>query len=433
MPEFALVNGVWRYADEYSPLEWDRLRTTNPEIIMLCCEEKGHQVRRKQKQFFRHNPESSCACATAEESIEHFELKCKIAYLCRKLGWDANVECTRASVFKTEGAEWQADVLAQNGDTYIAFEVQYSPITLGSLYERNERYQHDNVLSVWLLSTYPHIGESKQVYTEIDTEKTPENILKVYSYPTFKTPVFGKTILVTIPEHLYLYCHFNVLGATFDFSSYEASYGNRSVPLAILIESALSGQLEDEFQQGRSEYTSLAEDCKRKDAQYKALREARARIDKEQKAEHTRRERAFHELCRGLFDPNRAFTLISETLGRIEADRRLKEIQRNYSDLRIRTQSTEFPLPRRDRKRIARAKPNFNQHEVEGVSYWLRRIRVKEYVKVSPKFVGWCVIQGCGAEPAYYDKNSHANPLCKNHFEILRNQQQEPKDETSAG
>lgn len=81
------------------------------------------------------------------ESPQHLKAKNEILLACRDSGWFASSEVARG--------EWIADVLAENGDSKIAFEVQWSPQTFERTKERQDHYKKSGVRGCWFFKNPP--------------------------------------------------------------------------------------------------------------------------------------------------------------------------------------------------------------------------------------------------------------------------------------
>lgn len=135
------------YSFRFSPTEWAAITATNRKerrLRMPCCESAVILKRSKYgTQFFAHA--SKGKCASAPESPEHLLAKDYIARAIELAGWTASVE------HRGVDNDWVADVLAQDGDRRIAFEVQLSHQAPDETQRRHLRYQANGIGCVWLL------------------------------------------------------------------------------------------------------------------------------------------------------------------------------------------------------------------------------------------------------------------------------------------
>jgi hypothetical protein len=111
---------------------------------MKCC---GAHVTLKTSnnglQFFSHLRTGDCS--SAGESPEHLLAKKIIAIASEDAGWTAYVE------YRHNDGDWIADVLVENGDRRVVFEVQLASQSIESINLRHSRYQRDGISCVWLL------------------------------------------------------------------------------------------------------------------------------------------------------------------------------------------------------------------------------------------------------------------------------------------
>jgi hypothetical protein len=82
------------------------------------------------------------------ETAQHQRAKTEIAEACRRAGYEPRLEFV--------GDDWRADVLAAlPGGGRIAFEVQWSPLTLEEALRRQQRYTRDGVRGCWFFRHPP--------------------------------------------------------------------------------------------------------------------------------------------------------------------------------------------------------------------------------------------------------------------------------------
>lgn len=159
MPLAALVNGKKQIGMDIPLDEWkimqEQHRKGTLSIRMIGCNQPGHMVRKKGLQFFRHAPNSiPCDCERGETE-HHLRLKYQIYHLCKSYGWEADTE------FNSPDGSWRADVLSWKNDRKVAFEIQWSPILLDELKNRDQKYSKKSIESYWLLRKLPndwHLG-----------------------------------------------------------------------------------------------------------------------------------------------------------------------------------------------------------------------------------------------------------------------------------
>jgi len=89
---------------------------------------------------YAHFPNSFCE--NVGESESHEEAKLQILDICKKAGWNADIEVL--------GDGWRADVLAEHEFTRIAFEIQLSKISKPDLRIRSDIYSAQNIFSYWI-------------------------------------------------------------------------------------------------------------------------------------------------------------------------------------------------------------------------------------------------------------------------------------------
>jgi competence protein CoiA len=112
-------------------------------------------------QFFAHAP--GCATEMPEpESELHLLAKIVIARALRKAGFTVWVERPGTT---PNGEPWQADVLCETEDGFIAIEIQLAQQTLADYEARTARYQRSGVKCVWLVrAPQPYSALSKAIY-----------------------------------------------------------------------------------------------------------------------------------------------------------------------------------------------------------------------------------------------------------------------------
>lgn len=155
VPLTALSEGEVIDATICSDDDFARVHRVRPRAI-LVCRECGAPVHAKESKyglrFFAHDRQQS-GCTSAGESPEHRALKRWIADVVRRLGWAA---CLEEGPGPCDFGGWRADLLAVNpeGTRRVAFEVQLAsmPATEGA--ERTERYERDDIETVWITTRH---------------------------------------------------------------------------------------------------------------------------------------------------------------------------------------------------------------------------------------------------------------------------------------
>ncbi len=159
MPNWAKCNGELVISQDFLEPDWkvakdeERAARKRGEILYTCpdCGDRMHLVTIDnagyRTQFFRHDPDTTCHREANPESLDHVRLKKAIFDICRKHGWEADVEVV--------GPGWKADVLAWRGDRRYAFEVQVSDQAGEKLAERSAKYRASGVTPVWLHKAFP--------------------------------------------------------------------------------------------------------------------------------------------------------------------------------------------------------------------------------------------------------------------------------------
>lgn len=155
MPLKALVNGEVVHSYRCKDHEWNDLHAAqkrgDAEIAFSCCDARVVMREGSRIKHFAHYRRPK-HCEWKPESVEHETVKYQIARACHEAGWDADTEVV--------GLGYKADVLAQNGEIKIAFEVQLSRQTLAETLERREKLNADEVRDYWLFKKLPAIGRS---------------------------------------------------------------------------------------------------------------------------------------------------------------------------------------------------------------------------------------------------------------------------------
>lgn len=139
-------------ASALSIAEWvalqGRVRSGLSSVILPFCHCRGYlSVSSRQTQFFRHYAnQADCDFATAGESDEHLFAKREIVAGVRDAGWSAHVE---ASSRRNLSQRRRADVLAMNGSSQTALEVQRSHQPTDECLARSARYRESGGGCLW--------------------------------------------------------------------------------------------------------------------------------------------------------------------------------------------------------------------------------------------------------------------------------------------
>ena len=155
MPLTALSGDEVIDATICSDEEFARVHRVRPRALLLC-RECGASVHAKESKhglrFFAHDRQQS-ECTSAGESPAHRALKYWIAGVVRRLGWAALPEEGPRS---GDHGLWRADLLAvhPDGARRVAFEVQLASMTAAEGAERTERYERDDIETVWMTTRH---------------------------------------------------------------------------------------------------------------------------------------------------------------------------------------------------------------------------------------------------------------------------------------
>lgn len=145
----ALLDGDVLDVTMLDELAWSRLHRPAVPAGLTCrgCGER--MIARVSAKGTRHlaHRRRTATCEWAPESIEHLQLKSRLATMLRDLGFRAQVEAGPAD---GDRGRWRADVLAWNGRRPVAFEVQLATQSLQEAQRRTERYARDGVETVWV-------------------------------------------------------------------------------------------------------------------------------------------------------------------------------------------------------------------------------------------------------------------------------------------
>ena len=158
MPMTSVVDGEVVDLTEDDEVMWERLRLPigcRPAIRCSGCDSVTHAKASKLGfRFFAHNRKQP-TCPSNGEGPEHRRLKRVLATHLRAVGgWDAIVE---AGPQPGDTGRWRADVLAVGPDRRrVAFEIQFSPLTVEEGVARSERYSADGIETVWVAAWKVH-------------------------------------------------------------------------------------------------------------------------------------------------------------------------------------------------------------------------------------------------------------------------------------
>ncbi len=151
MPLRAFINEIETISIDLDNARWNELKKlvkSQSSVVRLpCCNQNGYlRTSSAGLKHFVHS-KSQNNCDWKPESAEHLKSKIEIIEACKESGWNAIPEYSEEN--------WRADVLATNGTTRIAFEVQWSKQTLEETKFRQERYKNSGVRGCWFFKTAP--------------------------------------------------------------------------------------------------------------------------------------------------------------------------------------------------------------------------------------------------------------------------------------
>ncbi len=150
MPLRGLINEKDVIASFLSANEWAELRTAvrnhRIEVLLPCCQNTAHlRTSKLGTNHFVHNRKNNCSWGP--ETIEHLKAKMDIAIACRAAGYEVSTEAL--------GPDWRADVLAIKGSVKVAFEIQWSRLTLEETEKRQHQYRRDGIRCCWFFRSPP--------------------------------------------------------------------------------------------------------------------------------------------------------------------------------------------------------------------------------------------------------------------------------------
>jgi len=151
MPLRAIIENKEVISTFLSKDEWNRLRDkikqNNVEVIIFQTNKKGYlRTSKLGLQHFAHKkgekPEK-----WKPESQQHLLAKSEVLLGCKDAGWEAKSEFSEN--------DWIADVIAIKGNNRVAFEIQWSKQTYERTFERQKKYEKDNVRGCWFFKKPP--------------------------------------------------------------------------------------------------------------------------------------------------------------------------------------------------------------------------------------------------------------------------------------
>lgn len=146
MPVVAQVDGLRTVSIGLGAEDWAALKAAvrrKTRTLLLSCGMPGHpKTSRLGTQFFAHDPGAGCG-AHGPESAAHLLAKQQVVEAARSAGWSAEPEVA--------GDGWVADVLAERGDTRVAFEIQWSRQTADEYRTRQQRYTDAGIRGAWFV------------------------------------------------------------------------------------------------------------------------------------------------------------------------------------------------------------------------------------------------------------------------------------------
>ena len=152
MPLRALFETREIVAPTLDRVQWEALwRETHGaagKLTLPCCGSRAFQrTSRRGLQHFYHSPDTECD--ERGETQDHLAAKLAIVQGCERAGFQPHPE------WLEDG--WRADILAVRGPLRIAFEVQWSRLSLEETVQRQDRYARAGVRGCWFFR-YPPVG-----------------------------------------------------------------------------------------------------------------------------------------------------------------------------------------------------------------------------------------------------------------------------------
>jgi Competence protein CoiA-like family len=150
MPLRALLHQHEILAPSLPSGEWEalreRLQGDRGSLTLPCCRGRAFQrTSPRGLQHFYHAPESTCE--DRGETLDHLTAKLAIVRGCEAAGYRATPEYT--------GHDWRADVLAARGPIRIAFEMQWSRLSMEETLQRQEKYNEVDIRGCWFFRVPP--------------------------------------------------------------------------------------------------------------------------------------------------------------------------------------------------------------------------------------------------------------------------------------
>ena len=128
--------------------EWTSLKAIARlgALTLPCCGSPAKlRVSKLGLKHFYHP--SASLCAAKGETEAHLLAKLEILRACLEAEYTAQTECSEN--------DWRADILAIQGDSRVAFEVQWSRQTLEEILQRQEAYRRHGVRGCWFVRHPP--------------------------------------------------------------------------------------------------------------------------------------------------------------------------------------------------------------------------------------------------------------------------------------
>lgn len=182
MPLRAIIDGKQVVAPLLSEVDWDALRAEvsarSLRVVLACCDREGYlRTSATGTRHFAHKrgAPGELRCEQEGETLEHLAAKAAIVEACAAAGYGASPEVAhddwRADVLATAAKRTQtplSSLPAQSAPTQqtdaallpspagsIAFEVQWSHLSLEDCLFRQTRYARDGVRGCWFFRNPP--------------------------------------------------------------------------------------------------------------------------------------------------------------------------------------------------------------------------------------------------------------------------------------
>ncbi len=221
MPLKALLDGRPILAPLLGDTAWAELYFQRHRLVLPCCPDRVVQMRggagTRRIQHFSHAP--SPTCQFRGETTAHLLAKVEIARACLEAGWAVDIEHA--------GADWRADILAEQGGRRVAFEVQWSRQTLAETEARQARYRTAGVRGCWFFRYPPRELRRPENDTEFAARPDlPLFVLAKYGgRDGYRAQVGGRS-------HPLRHVVGALLGKRIAFRSYRTFLGNHAVDIA---------------------------------------------------------------------------------------------------------------------------------------------------------------------------------------------------------